>query len=177
MGAQQLGVFPETLCPLMTLIMSCYFCCGIITILHMLTWCKCLEKSQLSNNTCVGKELYFTSSQPLLVFNYMYIVIAVVSTSIFLSRASLLLYSSYLIEMRHTWQMFGELDNRSWETTGAIYYTREMKEKGNKISTTLSQLLTAASYISLGGPMKRWRELLFISGDMFIFIYTSCLAI
>lgn len=36
------------------------------------------------------------------------------------------------------------------ETTGTIYYTREMKEKGNKNSTALPQLLTAVSYISLG---------------------------
>lgn len=37
------------------------------------------------------------------------------------------------------------------ETTGAIRYTREMKEKRNKNPTTLPQLLTAASYISLLG--------------------------
>lgn len=64
---------------------------------------------------------------------------------------SLLLYSSYLIEMHYTWQMLGWTGQSLRETTGTIYYTREMKEKGNKTSTTLPQCLTAASYISRGG--------------------------
>lgn len=68
---------------------------------------------------------------------------------------SLLLYSSYLIEMHYTWQMLGWTGQSLRETTGTIYYTREMKEKGNKTSTTLPQCLTAASYISRGGGHEK----------------------
>jgi len=83
-----------------------------------------------------------------------------------------LLYCGHIIEMRNTWWMLWQTGQSLRETTGAIYHTREMKEKEKKTSTTLPQLLTAASYISLGGTMKRWLKLLFIFGDMFIFIYT-----
>lgn len=76
--------------------------------------------------------------------------------------------------MHYTWQMLGWTRQSLRETAGTLYYTWEMKKKGTENSTTtFPQLLTAAANVSLGGG--RWLRLLFIFGDMFVFIYPSVL--
>lgn len=121
-------------------------------LLYTLTWCKCLERHPLSNKTRVGNEPYFTSHRAsvvktldllkkgtkqnrlcffiffILLFNY----VKASGSSIFPRRASLLLYSSFLIEMHPAWQMLGWTGQSLRETTGTICYTRGMREKGNK---------------------------------------------
>lgn len=131
-------------------------------LLHTLTWCKCLERHPLSNKTRVGNELYFTShrasvvktldllkrnqtDQVVVFFFGFFLLFSYVkaSSGIFLRRTSLLLYSRFLIEMHPAWQMLGWSGQTLRETTGTICYTRGMKERGNKKSTTLSWVLTA----------------------------------
>lgn len=132
-------------------------------LLYTLTWCKCLERHPLSNKTRVGNELYFTShrasvvktldllkkgtKQNRLCFFYFFILlfnyVKASGSSIFPRRASLLLYSSFLIEMHPAWQMLGWTGQSLRETTGTPVTQEEWGRKEIKKSTTLPPVLAA----------------------------------
>lgn len=169
-GGAATGCVWETLWPLMTLIMSCYFGRGIITSLHVLTWCKSLEKRKRFQRVFLSPQT--DQTQKHLGWHPATSTKWCLGEQQHCPRWITHFFKSYLTEIHYTWQMLRQFLK---ETIGLMYYKGEIMLKKYSLLLLFSLRFKQLRHTSLQGSGLRSKG---ISGcypslcDKFICIYT-----